>query len=122
MTDARSPVTCFVISPIGEDGTPERNRADQVFRHLICKALVPEGYEILRGDQDTNPGLVTPSLIASLAGADLIIADLSDRNPNVYYELAIAHSMVKPVVHVHRAGERLPFDVKDLRTIMYDLT
>ena len=40
----------------------------------------------------------------------------------MYYELAIAHSMAKPVVHVQRAGERLPFDVKDIRTISYDLT
>jgi hypothetical protein len=122
MTASRSTVTCFVISPIGEDGTPERSRADQVFRHLIGKTLLPPAYVVLRGDQDTNPGLITPSLIASLAAADLIIADLSDRNPNVYYELAIAHSMAKPVVHVQRAGERLPFDVKDIRTISYDLT
>ena len=74
------------------------------------------------GPPITNPGLVTPAIIASLARADLIIADLSDLNPNVYYELAVAHGMAKPVIHIRRVGERLPFDVQDLRTISYDLS
>jgi hypothetical protein len=50
MTASNSTVTCFVISPIGEDGTPERSRADQVFRHLIGKTLLPPAYVVVRGD------------------------------------------------------------------------
>ena len=122
MTGSGPPISCFVISPIGEEGTTDRARTDKVLRHLIRRTLEPHGYRVIRGDQDTNPGLVTPAIIASLARADLIIADLSDLNPNVYYELAVAHGMAKPVIHIRRVGERLPFDVQDLRTISYDLS
>ena len=43
-------------------------------------------------------------------------------NPNVYYELAVAQSAGRPVVILIHRGERLPFDLKDFRTLSYDLT
>lgn len=95
--------------------------ADKVLRHLIVKALTPE-YEVQRADADNNPGAISPSMIASILDADLIVADLSGHNPNVYYELAIAHGFRKATVHVQRVGEAIPFDVKDMRVVRYDIT
>lgn len=112
-------LSCFVISPIGEDGTPERKAADTVLKHLIRRALEP-AYSVQRGDADNNPGAITPSIISSILSADLVVADLSGANPNAFYELAIAHGYERPVVHVQKAGEKKAFDIKDMRIISYD--
>lgn len=111
---------CFVLSPIGEDDSPERTAADKVLRHLIKKGL-GDGYLVERADDNTNPGAITPQIVASILAADLIVADLSGFNANVFYELAIAHGFGKPTVHIQRKGERPPFDVKDMRIVRYDM-
>jgi hypothetical protein len=111
----------FFISPIGDAGSPERAEADKVLKHIVRKALVPLGCEVERADEDSNPGLITPRVIAAIQSADLVVIDLSGLNPNVFYEMAVAHGFHRPVVHIQRTGERTPFDVKDMRTIRYDL-
>ena len=50
-----------------------------------------------------------------------VIADLSDHNPNVYYELAIRHAVRKPFIHIIQTRDKLPFDVQNMRTIQVDL-
>ena len=54
--------------------------------------------------------------------SDLIVVDLTNHNPNVFYELAIAHCYRRPVVLIATVGTSIPFDVADQRTIFYDLT
>lgn len=73
------------------------------------------------GDDDPSPGNITPRIVASIRDADLIVADLTGLNPNVFYEVAIAHGFNIPTVHIQTVGEKTPFDVKDMRTIFYDL-
>jgi hypothetical protein len=51
--------------------------------------------------------------------ASFIVADLSDRNPNVFYELGLAHVVGKPVILAAERGEDIPFDLKGIRTIIY---
>jgi hypothetical protein len=51
-----------------------------------------------------------------------VVADITGHNPNVFYELAIAHGYQRPVVHLGQKGETLPFDIADMRTIFYDVT
>jgi len=50
----------------------------------------------------------------------IVIADLSDQNPNVYYELAIRHVIKKPYIHIIEIGQKIPFDIFATRTIYYD--
>lgn len=120
MTDAQKPI-CFVLSPIGEEGTVERTTADKVLKHLICKALGGT-FEVIRADADSNPGAITPRIVSSILDASLVVADLSGFNPNVFYELAVAHGFRKPVVHIQKSGEKPAFDVKDMRTVRYDIS
>jgi len=51
----------------------------------------------------------------------LVIADLTGSNPNVFYELAIRHGIRKPYIQMINKGERIPFDIKGIRTIEIDL-
>jgi ribosomal protein L20A (L18A) len=97
-----------------------RKIADKVLKHVITKAL-GEKYKIQRADEISKPGLITAQIVERLLGAPLVVADLTGRNENVYYELAIRHAANKPVIHIITAGEDAPFDVKDMRFIPFDL-
>jgi hypothetical protein len=61
-------------------------------------------------------------VISDLINADLVVADLTDLNPNALYELGIRHSTLKPTIHVARAGTKLPFDTISHRTIFIDVS
>ena len=112
----------FFISPIGEEGTEVRRAADQALRHLVRKALPHSTHDVERADEDKHPGAITPRILGKIIEADLVLADLSGFNPNVFYELAVAHGHHKPVVHMQKADERIAFDVKDMRIVRYQLS
>lgn len=111
---------CFFISPIGAEGSEPRKLADKVLKHIVRKGL-GDDFEVVRGDEPENPGAITPQIIAAIQHADLIVADLTGGNPNVYYEVAIAHGYRKPTVHIQKKNDKREFDVKDMRTLPYDL-
>ncbi|MCJ7511054.1 MAG: hypothetical protein MUP14_09255 [Dehalococcoidia bacterium] len=111
---------CFVIAPIDDEGTETRARSDQVLNHVIAPAAKECGYTALRADKISEPGLITPQIIQHLVEDPLVIADLTDWNPNVFYELAVRHAVRKPVVQIIQAGQRIPFDVAGTRTIELD--
>ena len=66
---------------------------------------------------DLSPGAITPKFLSELLDARLIIADLTGRNPNVFYELGIAHSFARPLILIADSPKSLPFDTKDERII-----
>jgi hypothetical protein len=112
---------CFVIAPIGEPGSPTRIRADQVLQYVIGEALRPLGYKVLRADKISEPGYITIQVLQKLQSSALTIADLTERNANVFYELAALHSMARPaVIHIVDDAERIPFDVTGLRLVKFN--
>lgn len=113
---------CFVISPIGDDGSPVRKRSDQLLKHIIKHVLetAPFNFDVTRADDIQKPGLISQQVIELAIDAPLVVADLTDYNPNVLYELAIRHAAHKPVIHMIRVGQKIPFDIADQRTIYYD--
>ena len=115
--------SCFIIAPIGADGSQIRIRSDQLCRHIVTPVLVQCGYtSIQRADEVVAPGLIGVQIMRSLISADLVVADLTDHNPNVFYELAVRHTTPKPAVQLIEHSSQLPFDVAQLRTIRYSLT
>jgi len=112
--------TCFVVAPIGEEGSPERHRSNQILNHIITPVVLARGYKPLRADQIATPGMITDHIVQHLIQAPLVIADLSGRNPNVYYELAIRHLTQKPLVQLIDASEKPPFDIAGMRLIFFD--
>ena len=120
MTNEESKKTCFVIAPIGEDGTGTRERSDLVLKHIIDPAVESYGYKAVRADNIDRPGMITTQVIQHVLDAPLVIADLTERNPNVFYELAIRHITKKPFIQIIQEGEGIPFDVSDTRTIRVD--
>lgn len=114
---------CFVIGPIGESGSETRKRADMLLEYVIRPALAPLGFDpIKRADADADPGSITDALIRDVLEAPLVVADLTNFNPNAFYELGIRHASRLPTIHVIAEMIRLPFDNQDQRTIFVDLT
>jgi hypothetical protein len=117
-----NPLKAFFITPIGRPDSETRKRSDAVLEHILRAGLVPDVVgDVERADEHANPGEITPVMVESILSANLIIADLTDSNANVYYEVALAHAFKKPTVHIQIAGQDLPFDLKDVRTIPYGL-
>ena len=112
--------TCFVISPIGAEGSDVRRRADQILRHVIGPAAEAAGFSAIRADQISEPGLITTQVIQHIVDDPLVIADLTGSNANVFYELAIRHAIRKPLVQIIQKDEKIPFDVAGMRTIPVD--
>jgi hypothetical protein len=116
-----SSLTCLVISPVGDPGTEARKRADQVFKHIIEPVVSALGYAAKRADEMGLPGIITGQLLAAVADSDLLVADLTDHDANVFYELAIRHASQRPVVQLIDSAQRPPFDLADVRTIHVDI-
>src|SRR5260370_617275 len=113
--------SCFVISPIGSESSDARRRSDQVLKHIFKAALEPLGYKVIRADEISAPGSITLQILDRILESELVIADLTDHNPNVFYELAVRHASTKPVIHLIDKQQKIPFDVADLRAIYFDL-
>jgi O-acetyl-ADP-ribose deacetylase (regulator of RNase III) len=112
---------CFVISPIGEEGSAVRAHADDVLEFIIKPALAKCDVVPVRSDQMTESGTITDQMFREIVNADVCMVLLTGFNPNVFYELAVAQSAARPVVILIEKGLPLPFDVKDLRCIQYEM-
>lgn len=113
---------CFLIAPIGEEGSDTRRRSDQVLRYIINPILEECGYaNATRPDHMGKPNVIVPGVIERVMDDPLLIADLSDRDPIVYYLLAIRHMSRKPIVKMVDAGQPSPFDVAHSRIIRLDI-
>ena len=120
MSEPNQDKPCFVISPLGDPDSDTRKRSDQVLRHVVRPAVESCGYKAVRADEIDKPGMITSQVIQHVVEDPLVVADLTERNPNVFYELAIRHALRRPLVQIIRKGEAIPFDVADTRTIYVD--
>lgn len=111
---------CFYITPIGADDSVERKHADLFMSSLVQPALAELGLTVVRADQIGEAGMITTQVLEYLKKSKLAIADLSYLNPNVFYEVALRHALRLPVVQLIRKADRLPFDVNQSRTLIFD--
>ena len=102
----------FVLMPFDED-------FDSVYEHFLKPVLEDAGLNVLRADDIQSQQSILKDIIKNINESDLILADLTDANPNVFYELGIAHAFGKPVVLVTQSIEDVPFDLKPYRLVEY---
>jgi hypothetical protein len=113
------PKKCFVISPIGPDDSEIRAEADWVLHKMIKPTLEPLGFRVERADEYLKLFVIPIKVITDIKEADLIVADLTGLNANVFYELCAAHAFARPVIPLMREGGVLPFDNAHMGTIFY---
>lgn len=112
--------TCFIITPLGEDSSPVRRKADGLIASVIKPVLAELGYKCLPPHEIDASGSITVQIVRQILEAPMVVANLTDLNPNVMYELAIRHAKRLPVISVVERGTRLPFDLAAERTIFFD--
>jgi hypothetical protein len=110
---------CFVIGPIGSSGSSTRRNTDGLIDAAIGPVLEDLGFKMIVPHRIDESGSITNQIIERLLNADLVLAILTELNPNVMYELAVRHAKRKPVVSILEEGTKLPFDLKDERTLFY---
>lgn len=113
---------CFVISPIGEEGSETRKRADQLYKYIIQPVCEKCEFDPIRVDQINDTDSITQTILDHLNTSELVIADISEHNPNAFYEMGYRKSLSKPIIHLKQQGETIPFDIASIRTFDYDLS
>ena len=104
--------TAFVIMPFGVE-------FDAIYESFFKPVLTSAGFEVRRADELTSAEGIMKTIIRQLEDSCIVVADLSDSNPNVYYELGIAHALHKPVISLTQQVEELPSDIRAYRVIPY---
>ena len=113
---------CFVVTPIGNEGTEIRRRADQVFKYIISPVCEEMEFEPIRVDMVNQADSITQTILDYLNSAELVIADMSGHNPNAFYEMGYRAAVGKPMIHLKEKSEKIPFDVAGIRAFEYDLS
>lgn len=107
--------SCFVLMPFV---APLGNHYSLIYEPAIRKA----GLRAVRADADIfATGKIMDQVWAGINAAKVLVAEMTSRNPNVFYELGIAHALKKPVVLVSSNEDDVPFDVRHIRVIYYDV-
>ena len=119
MSNEKEMKTCFVITPIGENGSITRRKIDGLIDEVIRPVLEKLNYTVIVSHRINDSGTMTSTIIEKAYNSDLVIANLTGNNPNVMYEVAIRHASAKPIIHITENISELPFDINDQRTIEY---
>ena len=93
---------------------------NEIYNLFIASTLADAGYEVLRADDIVSQRNILRDILAGITESDLIIADLTGSNPNVYYELGLAHALQKSTILLTQSVDDLPFDLRSYRVVSYD--
>ena len=92
-----------------------------VYQCLILEVLEEAGYTVIRADDIKSQSNIISDIVKGIITSDLIVADLTGSNPNVYYELGIAHALDKKVILITQEINELPFDLRSYRVVGYSV-
>lgn len=108
--------SCFVMQPFA---APLGDYYEKIYRPAIEKA----GLRPVRADAEIfATGKIMDQVWSGINSAKVLVAELTSRNPNVFYELGLAHAMKKAVVLVSAKEDDVPFDLQHIRVIYYDMS
>lgn len=111
---------CFLICPIGNNKSETRERSDKLMTYLIEPVCNEYAYNVFRSDIENTTNKIDDDIFNHLDNDDLAIADLTDNNPNVFYEAGYRNAKGLPIIQIAENGTKLPFDVGHIRTYFYD--
>jgi hypothetical protein len=104
---------CFVLMPF-------RSPFNTYYTGIIQPAVTKAGLEPRRGDSLFRPAPIMADIWAMIQNAKALVAVLTGKNANVFYELGLGHAIGKPIVLVSETMDDVPFDLQALRVILYD--
>lgn len=106
------PKLCFVIMPFA---------SDLANAYAAIKSIVEDycGLTCVRADEISKAERITDDIWKTINEARFLIADLTNQNPNVFYEVGLAHAIKKPVILLTQ-DQNVPFDLRGIRYLPYD--
>lgn len=104
---------CFTMMPFSD---PFSIYYEQLYKPAIEDA----GLEPVRADDLFRPGVIVSDLWRMIQEAKVLLAELTTKNANVFYELGLAHAIGKPIVLISETLDDVPFDLQQLRVLLYD--
>lgn len=111
---------CFVIMPISDQEGYDNDHFTRVYKHLIIPACKKAGFVPIRADDEIKTNYIVIDIIRKILESDIVLCDLSAKNPNVMYELGIRQAFNKKTVLIKDNKTSRVFDIQGLRTIDYD--
>ena len=119
--DTKNPIkTCFVIMPIADMDDYEAGHFSRVYDHLIKPACLSAGFEPSRADFVAASNYIIIDILKKILDSDIVICDLSGRNPNVLYELGVRQAFNLPTVLIKDKKTPKIFDIQGLRYTEYN--
>jgi hypothetical protein len=103
---------CFVLMPF-------KPSFDRLFKEIIQPAVWHSGFSCYKADDFFSPKPIMEDIWTQICKSKVIIADVTGKNPNVFYEIGIAHTVGKPVILITHDKNDVPFDLAHLRYIIY---
>jgi hypothetical protein len=111
---------CFVIMPFTSPAGYDKEHFSRVYEYLLKPACTEAGFEPSRADETAQTNHIMLDVLRKTVESEMVLCDLSGRNPNVLYELGIRQAFNKPVTLVKDRQTSRVFDVDGLRTLEYD--
>ncbi len=105
----------FVLMPFTESLLP-------LYQDHIKPTVERMGLTCMRADDFFSADSIMDSVWEAIRDADYLVADCTGRNPNVFYEIGIAHTLGKTVVLISQSIDDIPFDIRHRRNILYEFT
>lgn len=102
----------FVLTPFGKNEFSTFN--------VIQMVIARYGFRCVRGDEEFVKGDILPHIVSLIVRCRFVVANISGRNPNVYYELGIAHALGKPTILVSRGLKNVPFDLQSKNIVIFE--
>lgn len=92
------------------------------YKQILVPAIEDAGFEPFRADEIYGTRPIIEDIFKEIQGAAALVADVTGKNPNVNYELGIAHTFGRSVVIISQSIDDIPFDYRHIRAIIYDPT
>jgi len=106
---------CFVLTPL-------KDPFNEYYRQILVPAIEAAGFQPIRADEIYGTRSIIDDIFKEIREAAVLVADVTGKNPNVNYELGVAHALERPAVIISQSIDDIPFDYRHLRAIMYDTT
>lgn len=122
-SDASKGKTVFWLMPFPKDGAaPNLRSMEEVFQNLLRPSIEKHfSMSVVRADDIFDTGEIMQSIWENIFLADVLVADLTGRNPNVFYEVGLADVLNKEVILLSQSIDDVPFDLRGRRVLIYDV-
>lgn len=110
---------CFVIMPFSRTKSCTEEKWAEIFEYIIKPAVEESGlgYECERSVAEREN--IIKGILEALNRANVVIADLTDNNPNVFYELGVRHTLTNRTILIAQGKEHIPFDLRQYPVAFY---